>query len=460
MNYKTPGVYIEEVSSLAPSVAPLSTAIPAFIGYTEKHPSEEGVEPSDKKYVTVRRITTIIEYEEIFGGPEMYKVAVNIEEGKIKTAGLAPSVNSIPTFLMHYNLNLYFQNGGGPCYIVSIGNYSGGKSTSDFELGLAALRKEDEPTLIVISDAYSLELTSYGNLVGQSLKQCADLKSRFLIAEAFKEKEVNDPFVKFRESLGKANLDYGATYYPLLATSISIDYDKKQEGAVTELDQQGKSTRNTIEYYKDTNTSFYNQILAALSKVRVVLPPGGAIAGAYARTDNDRGVWKAPANVSLSGVLEPMDKINDSQQEAMNIDPTTGKSINAIRAFPGKGILVWGSRTLKGNDNEWRYVPVRRLFIFIEQSLKKATEFAVFEPNVEDTWNKVKSMADSFLYGLWQQGALMGAAPAEAYIVNVGLGTTMTPTDILEGRMKIKIGVAAVRPAEFIILSFSHKLQE
>ena len=119
---------------------------------------------------------------------------------------------------------------------------------------------------------------------------------------------------------------------------------------------------------------------------------------------------------------------------------------------------MWGARTLAGNDNEWRYVNVRRLFIMIEESAKKSTSFAVFEANDASTWLKVKGMLESYLYGLWEQGALQGSKPETAYYVNVGLGKTMTAQDVLEGRMNVEIGIAAVRPAEFIILKFSHKL--
>jgi phage tail sheath protein FI len=143
----------------------------------------------------------------------------------------------------------------------------------------------------------------------------------------------------------------------------------------------------------------------------------------------------------------------------LNVDPTAGKSINALRAFTGKGILVWGARTLAGNDNEWRYVSVRRLFNLIEESTQKATAFAVFEPNDATTWLKVKAMIESYLYGLWEQGGLAGPTPEDAFFVNVGLGKTMTAQDILEGRMVVEIGIAAVRPAEFIILRFTHKMQ-
>ncbi len=130
------------------------------------------------------------------------------------------------------------------------------------------------------------------------------------------------------------------------------------------------------------------------------------------------------------------------------------------RAFTGRGILVWGARTLAGNDNEWRYVSVRRLFNLIEESVRKSTAFAVFEPNDATTWLKVKGMAEGYLFGLWERGALAGSTPEAAYFVNVGLGKTMTAQDVLEGRMLVELGVAAVRPAEFIILRFTHKLQE
>ena len=216
----------------------------------------------------------------------------------------------------------------------------------------------------------------------------------------------------------------------------------------------------TLGAAESTETALYQLVKTAVSKQRVTLPPSSALAGIYAAVDRDRGVWKAPANVSVSGVIGPTKKITHGEQEHLNVDPTAGKSINAIRYFTGKGTLVWGARTLAGNDNEWRYVPVRRLFNMIEESTQKATAFAVFEPNDATTWLKVKGMIDSYLYGLWERGALAGSSPESAYFVNVGLGQTMTPQDILEGRMVVEIGVAAVRPAEFIILRFTHKLQE
>lgn len=204
----------------------------------------------------------------------------------------------------------------------------------------------------------------------------------------------------------------------------------------------------------------YKELVTKAGEALDLLPPSGIIAGVYAAVDRDRGVWKAPANVSLNSVIGPAVKISHEQQEKYNVDVSVGKSINIIRSFIGKGTLVWGARTLAGNDNEWRYVNVRRFFNFVEESTKKATEQFVFEPNDANTWVKIQAMIENFLTTLWRQGALQGIKPEHAFYVAVGLGKTMTPLDILEGRMIVEIGMAAVRPAEFIILKFSHKMAE
>lgn len=207
------------------------------------------------------------------------------------------------------------------------------------------------------------------------------------------------------------------------------------------------------------NWPVYRRIVDAIKRVKAVVPPSGAVVGAYAMVDRTRGVWKAPANVSLAGVVGLTRRVDDKLQADLNVDPDTGKSVNAIRAFSGKGILVWGARTLAGNDNEWRYVPVRRFFNMAEESIQKAMGPIVFEPNDANTWLRVKAMIENFQNGLWRAGALAGAKPEAAYFVNVGLGKTMTNVDILEGRMIVEIGLAVVRPAEFIVLKFSHKMQ-
>lgn len=217
---------------------------------------------------------------------------------------------------------------------------------------------------------------------------------------------------------------------------------------------------STLESALLESFPLYKNIIQGLNDAATEMPPSGAVVGVYAATDRDRGVWKAPANVSLASVVGPSTVFTASQLDALNIDVNAGKSINAIRSFVGKGTLIWGARTLAGNDNEWRYVPVRRFFNTVEESIKKSTYWAVFEPNNGNTWVKVKGMIENYLTNKWKEGALVGAKPDEAFFVRIGLGTTMSAQDILEGYMKVEIGMAVVRPAEFIVLKFSHKLQQ
>ncbi|MAW95188.1 MULTISPECIES: phage tail sheath C-terminal domain-containing protein [unclassified Leeuwenhoekiella] len=225
--------------------------------------------------------------------------------------------------------------------------------------------------------------------------------------------------------------------------------------------------RTTVSSYVSTYENSAVESIPTLKNIKnaiaseyLTLPPSAAMAGVYSRIDENRGVWKAPANTSLNSVVGVTELIDHDQQKDINVDVVAGKSINAIRPFTGKGIMVWGARTLAGNDNEWRYISVRRFFNMVEESVKKATEQFVFEANDANTWVKVRAMIENFLNLQWRAGALAGAKPNDAFFVRVGLGETMTAEDILNGVMNIEIGMAVVRPAEFIILKFSHKMQE
>ena len=191
----------------------------------------------------------------------------------------------------------------------------------------------------------------------------------------------------------------------------------------------------------------------------LLMPVSPAVAGVYVQVDNARGVWKAPANINIALAEKPLITITDSEQEGLNIDAVGGKSINAIRSFAGRGLaIIWGARTLAGNDNEWRYIPVRRFFMMVEESVKNATAPFSFEPNDAATWMGVKNMINNYFTQQWKAGALMGTTTKEAFFIHVGLGETMTAQDILEGRMIVEIGLAVVRPAEFIILRFMQKM--
>ncbi|WP_415328001.1 phage tail sheath family protein [Chryseobacterium sp. MMS23-Vi53] len=445
MNYKTPGVYVEEIAKFPPSVAQVETAIPAFIGYTEKGPKNEPT-----------RISSMLEYETLFGGAknEDFTFTVTaatttpVAKPRTVTATLTPS-----PFKMYYAMQMYFANGGGPCYIVSAGNAAGYPASvvkADLEKGLNTLEKEDEPTLIVFPDAEGLTSQDEAyDLYGLALDHAGLMKDRFVIMDVVRDGLT--AVADFRDKLDNVeNLKYGAAYYPKLETVLTYSYDPK---IVVE-------NSKTLESLKISDSELYNLAKAAIESNKVVIAPSSAMAGVYAKVDSTSGVFKAPANVGLNYVVAPTEKISHEDQEGLNVDASYGKSINAIRTFTGKGTLVWGARTLDGNSNEWRYVSVRRFFNMVEESVKKATERFVFEPNTANTWVRVQTMIENFLNQQWQDGALAGSKPEEAYYVSVGLNKTMSAQDILEGRMIVEVGMAAVRPAEFIVLRFSHKLQE
>ncbi|MBR9920983.1 MAG: phage tail sheath family protein [Bacteroidetes bacterium] len=200
-------------------------------------------------------------------------------------------------------------------------------------------------------------------------------------------------------------------------------------------------------------SSIYQQIISNVLVNVNLLPPSAALTGIYTATDESQGVWKAPANVSISNVVGLPVNITSSEQEDLNA-PQDGKAVNAIREFPGQGVLVWGARTLAGNHNEWRYVPVRRMAIFLETSIMDALNSYVFEPNDANTWIAVNNSISTFMNSLWQQGGLTGSTPEDSYFVKVGLNITMTPADIQAGVMRVQLGFAPTRPAEFIILQF------
>ena len=448
MNYKTPGVYVEEIAKFPPSVAQVETAIPAFIGYTAQGPKNEPT-----------RISSMLEYETLFGKAKNESFSFTVVEATttppIKPRTVTAQLSAPSPFKMYYAMQMYFANGGGPCYIVSVGSavgYPTGVDAVDLDElkdGLATLEKEDEPTLIVFPDAEGLSTTHAYQLYNLALDQAEDLKDRFVIMDVLGDVST---FRTAGPSSGPSGerLKYGAAYYPKLETVLTYSYDP----AIIVTDNK------TLEYFKTNDSELYNLAKAAIESKSVVLAPSSSMAGVYAKVDSTSGVFKAPANVGLNFVVAPIEKISHQDQEALNVDATSGKSINAIRTFTGKGPLVWGARTLDGNSNEWRYISVRRFFNMVEESVKKATERFVFEPNTANTWIRVQTMIENFLNQQWQDGALAGSKPEDAYYVSVGLNKTMSAQDILEGRMIVEIGMAAVRPAEFIVLRFSHKLQE
>lgn len=491
----TPGVYIEEKSAFPSSVVAVATAIPAFVGYTEK------ASRGNKSIINVpTRITSLGEYHQYFGGAP--KVTFEVAEDEKEQFSL--TVNSDTKYNLYNNLRLFFANGGSTCYIVSVGDYTGGVKAGELndeenEGGIKTLLKEPEPTMLVIPDAVLLEKADCYSLQQAMLQHCGlDMRSRVAILDVYdgdKPRTMADDDVinQFREGVGNNFLQWGAAYYPWLNTTIvsaddvnftnvgnaadglaglltkEVDAmlkneeikEKRAELIKAEIALLSNADADAVTLHQTLTavSPLYKAIMGDIRNSLNVLPPSVGMAGVISMVDNSVGVFQSPANVSVGSVIKPSVNITNTIQEDLNL-PLNGKAVNAIRSFPGKGVLVWGARTLDGNSMDWRYLSVRRTVIMIEQSLKAATEAYVFKPNVVNTWVTVKGMMTNFLTDQWKKGALAGSTPEDAFSVDVGLGVTMTPTDILDGIMHISVKLAVVRPAEFIVITIQQQMQK
>ncbi|MCC8375103.1 phage tail protein [Photorhabdus sp. HUG-39] len=451
-----PGVYIEEDASPALSVSQGSTAIPVFIG--RFLPKETSTTPK------ITRISSWLDFTNQFHvgcvtsitikstPPPAAKKSKKVEkvEGDISTENENGEVNNDPeeekksdyTYEVTVNhttssdaLKLYFQNGGGPCYILPIAD------TNNTTLALIPelIKQALEITLIVCSEQDS----GYQSQIYNSLTSSLLNEGYFLIADN------QDKAFAISTNVSSQT----ATYYPAVKVSQLMQTEESLIDVLGYKDAKANNVTNLTEL-KEKNPNVYKEAITAIKNVNKTIPASAVMAGVYCATDASRGVWKAPANIVLSGISDVEERLTEDEQGTMN-----QKGINAIRYFNNRGFVVWGSRTLKDDDN-WRYIPVRRLFNAAERDIKQAMRFAVFEPNSQPTWERVRSAIDNYLHQLWQQGALVGNSPQEAYFVQIGQGITMSESDIRQGRMIVKVGMAAVRPAEFIILQFSQKVAQ
>jgi phage tail sheath protein FI len=496
-NLATPGVYIEEKSSFGSSVVPVQTAVPAFIGYTEK--SYRGSKSLLNKPT---RITSFGQFVELFGGAP--KTKFNLEVDESTPAGFKIGFIESTRYLLFDSMRLFYANGGADCYIVSVGNYSekidATKLNDPSGGGLMSLEKSLEPTILVVPEAVLLSEADCFSLQAAMLLHCGyKMKNRFAVLDVFngsKERTFDEEDIvdKFREGVGSNFLQWGAAYYPYLNAAVvklsELDYTSiENPEALVELltaeVENNLTAKNITEPRADLIKSEINKILdttdldlikslqATLSVVcpRInsileemvdlmnLMPASAAMAGAYTMCDNMVSVAKSPANISLGAVISPSIDINNDNQEELNL-PLNGKAVNAIRSFTGKGVLVWGARTLDGNSKDYRYISVRRTMTFLEQSIKFASEAFVFAPNNSTTWSTLKATVTNFLTNQWQSGLLAGNSPEDAFDVSIGLGITMTANDILDGVLKMSIKVAITRPAEFIVITFEQQQQK
>ncbi len=473
-----PGVYVQEKTVTSGPIVAVATAVPAFVGYTER---------ADNKGASLRnkpwRITSWAEFVTYFGEapPRAFRLhpaaLLEGETGEDLWTPDGPCANqsyllecTSTVYLLYDSMRLFFQNGGGPCYVVSVGGFNDPVSAVALMAGIDVLTMESEPTLLVIPDAVQLPLDDCIAVQQHMLNHCGtEMKNRFAILDVPVSKEppllTADPMypvAAFRSRIGQQNLAFGAAYFPWLHTSvISV-----QELSVGLLDTESSHllgnlppVASELQGQLQASGSGIQRLLELMARQLNYLPPSAAMAGIYTAVDNARGVWKAPANVSLNAVLSPAVSLSIDQQDPLNSDGQ-GMSVNAIRSFVGQGTLVWGARTLDGNSQDWRYVNVRRTMIMLEESIRLAAKAFVFETNTASTWATVKGIISNFLTGIWQQGGLMGSKAEEAFAVYVGLGETMTADDILEGFLRVTVLVALTRPAEFIEITFQQQMQK
>ena len=296
-------------------------------------------------------------------------------------------------------------DGGGDGDTLIDADYAGETNEVTGSTGLAAL-EEVEDISIVATPAAAADATNHQAIVVKLQQHLNKMRYRVGIVDSREGMSISE-IQNFRSQFSDSRL---ALYYPWVVAG----------------DPRGVSTD-------------------------IALPPSGFMAGIYARTDVDRGVHKSPANVPVFGALRFNQNINKFQQELLN-----PMGINCLRSFPGRGHRVWGGRTLDGNDPEWKYLNVRRYFLFLERSIEKGTQWAVFEPNGEALWANVRTTIDDFLFNEWKNGHLLGSKPESAYFVRCDR-STMTQNDIDNGRLVCEIGVAPLRPAEFVIFRIGQK---
>ncbi|CDH03375.1 phage tail sheath family protein [Xenorhabdus bovienii] len=464
---KAPGVYIEEDASLALSVSNSATAVPVFIGkFTPKKENPAQICTRISNWLEFTSAFSLAPTTEIVirssieppANPETKeetdnKETDNKETPKARTLSEAENKKNWIHDIEKVNLSpavqalqLYFQNGGGACYIYPLNDV---KDESILASIPDVIEQKGDITLLVCPETD----LDYKTKVYSVLLPLLDDKKvgYFLIADSNDGESVS----------GVGNNAKAAAYYPQLQTDLKFSLlpeDKDIRISGYEDDSSKDEPKNLADLRK-TNVSIAKRIdetLQVEQQSALILSPSAAIAGIYCRTDSSRGVWKAPANVALTGVKSLLDKVDDERQGAMN-----DKGINVIRSFTGRGLMVWGARTsVEANNTDWRYIPVRRLFNSVERDIRQALRAVLFETNNQPTWMRAKAAVDQYLYTLWQKNALMGNSPEEAYFVQIGQNITMSDADIKQGKMIMKVGLAAVRPAEFIVLQFTQDVAQ
>lgn len=400
-NYQTPGVYVEEIESGSKPIEAGATNIVGFLGVAEKGPVNQAT-----------LVTNWTQYTKIFGG---------LHEGG----------------WLGHGVYQFFQNGGTKCYINNLAEPKSKKGESNQKNGDKAAEKADDSISSAkyeVKNPDNIAKLIIGKDEGVGKKSGLHLFDEIQDISLICAPGVTDP----------AAQDAILTHCEKNRYRFAVlDSPETLEGGIDTMPMPRDSIMGA--YYFP-----WVQMYDMVADQNIYAPPSGGICGVYGRVDSTRGVHKAPANELFKTALGLKYNLTDAEQEMLN-----PKGINCIRDFPGRGIRVWGARTISSNP-EWRYVNVRRLFCMVEQALQNGTNWVVFEPNTRDLWKKITRNITAFLLNIWKSGALFGNTPEEAFYVRCD-DELNPPESIDAGYVTIELGLAPAKPAEFVVFRVSQK---
>lgn len=445
--YSTPGVYTNEIATALEQFNTSLPTVPIFVGFTEK----TSYQNRSLLYQPVP-IASMTEFESFFG-------TLPISNWEWDSTNSQITCTDEVSYRLYHSLQLYFDNGGGACYVVSTGTY---RKTMDsqlavvrFEKALQYISKQPDSNVMVWADAHlageSLIYPAY-----QQALQLGNTRKDWMVLIDLYSKNLSVKYESLRSNfelaIGHTGLRYGAAYYPYLQTVYKVLNDESR--CRIKVDHTSYFLKFPPDHPEadrslySIHPSKYATVRKIFEAKKVVLPSSPAVAGLMCQ----RQLWKASANQELQSVEKTMVTINQALQELMTVPPS-GKSVNAVRSFIGRGVLVWGARTLNSHDNEWRYIPVVRFAGAVEKTITKGLTSFKSSPNNESTWTAIKSVITSFLDSQWRQGALAGDSPSKAFYCKIGLGSTMTQQDVLDNKIIVEVGLAMLKPAEFLVLN-------
>jgi hypothetical protein len=465
MNARLPGVFVD-LDLASPVLAGLACNVAAFIGQAQQAPAIDGL----PAWGQPRLVRSWAEFERDFGGlPPLPAVDIAVQplpQGR----WAAQVVSSLrPQRFLAAALRLYFAQGAPPCWVCATGPLDAALDSAALLQGAASIATQTPANLWNLPDAMALPVAELPTLHAGLLALAATQPNAFVLldlpppdADAMASSNPVAASLPGWHALftgERGQRRFGAAFTPWLRPSWR--WPESPDDAVRLL-LPGQSSRSLAEWVQAAGprARVVQAARRAWREARIELPPAASVLAALQRNDAERGLWKAPSDQPLPGIHSLLMAIGDHDQRLLSLDPGTGLGFNPVRDLPHRGLRLWGARTLASDDNEYRYFTVQRLVRWVQACSTAALRPAVFEPNGPVLWQRMRAAVENFLYPLWQQGALQGDRADRAFFVRCGLGQTMTPDDLDQGRLVLQVGLAALRPSEFIVFEVGSAVGE